>query len=211
MPTTLTLTSPGQPAQALTVPTSWANVPLAQFVALHAPELGEQRTAAELLLGLDAGALGQLAADDVVYIANLIEFASDPSPVLDLLPTPSLPDVGSLPWGCLVLCQQQFESNAERPALASLPYVLALYRCQLRYGNTDRLDQVLAAVLAAPVTEVYADGAFFLAAARRSRSGTPPTTATTQSPTTKSLKLAARSWRHALALRWPWTRWQAAM
>jgi hypothetical protein len=208
MSTTLTL---HPTARVLTVPTSWADVSLAQFVALHAPEADDERRPAELLLSLEAGGLDQLAADDVQYLSNLLAFASDASDMEALLPTPGLPDVGSLPWGCLVLCQQQFEANAERPALASLPYVLALYRCQLRYGNTDRLDQVLAAVLAAPVTEVYADGAFFLAAARRSRSGTPPTKATTQSPTTTSLKPVARSWRRALGLRWPWTRWRAAM
>lgn len=210
MPTTLTLTAPGQPTQALTVPTSWADVSLAHFVALHAPEPGDERTAAELLTGLDAGALGQLAADDVVYLSNLLAFASDPGDVEALLPTPGLPDVGALPWGVLVLCQQQFEANAERPALACLPYVLAAYRCQLLHGNTDRLDVVLAQVLAAPVTEVYADGAFFLAAARRSLSGTSQTKATTTSPATKKSKLAARIWRRVSVWRWPWMRSPAA-
>lgn len=207
MPTTLTLHPTGQ---VLTVPTSWADVPLAHFVVLHAPEPGDQRTASELLTGLDAGALGQLAADDVVYLSNLLAFASDPSDVEALLPTPGLPDVGALPWGVLVLCQQQFEANAERPALASLPYVLAAYRCQLLHGNTDRLEQVLAQVLAAPVTEVYADGAFFLAAAHRSLSGTSQMNATTTNPATKISKLAARIWRRVSAWRWSWTRSRAA-
>lgn len=210
MPTTLTLTAPGQPAQALTVPTSWADVPLAHFVALLAPEPGDQRTAAELLTGLDAGALGQLAADDVVYLANLLEFSSDPGPVLELLPPPGLPDVGALPWGCLVLCQQHFEANDERPALASLPYVLAVYRCQLAHGNTDRLEQVLAQVLAAPVTEVYAEAQAFYSACQQSLSGTPRTRATTMTPPTKSSTPAAKSWLSGLGLRWPWTRWPAA-
>jgi hypothetical protein len=207
MPTTLTLHPTGQ---ALTVPTCWADVPLAHFVALHAPEPGEQRTAAELLLGLDAGALSQLAADDVVYLANLLEFSSDANDVEALLPTPGLPNVGALPWGVLVLCQQQFEANAERPALASLPYVLAAYRCQLLHGNTDRLDAVLAQVLAAPVTEVYADGMAFTSAAHRSLSGTSQTKATTTSQPTRKLKPAAKTWRRSLAWRWPWTRWRAA-
>jgi hypothetical protein len=210
MPTTLTLTAPGQPAQALAVPTSWADVSLAHFVALHAPEPGEQRTATELLTGLDAGALGQLAADDVVYLSNLLAFASDPGDVEALLPAPGLPDVGTLPWGVLVLCQQQFEANAERPALASLPYVLAAYRCQLLHGNTDRLEQVLAQVLAAPVTEAYADGAFFLAAAHRSLSGTSQTKATTTSQPTKKSKPVARIWQRVSAWPWPWMRSPAA-
>lgn len=203
MPTTLTLQPTGQ---VLNVPTSWADVTLAQFVALHAPEPGEQRTVAELLLGLEAGALNQLAADDVPLIANLIAFAQDTSEVEALLPTPALPEVGGLPWGVLVLCQNQFQANAERPALASLPYVLAAYRCQLRYGNTDRLEQVLAQVLAAPVVEVYADGMAFTSACQRSLSGTPRKTATTTSQPTKKSKPAASTWRSGLGLRWPWTR-----
>lgn len=207
MPTTLTLTTPdGQPAQTLTVPTKWADVTLAHYVALLAPAPDEQRTAAELLLGLDAGGLGQLAVDDVQYIANLIEFASDPSPVLELLSTPGLPDVGTQPWGCLVLCQEHFRENEERPALASLPYVLAVYRCQLTHGNTNQLEAMLAQVLAQPVTEVYADAAFFLAAARRSLSGTRQTKATKATPATKSSKPAASSWLSSLGLRLPWTR-----
>jgi hypothetical protein len=208
MPATLTLHPTGQ---VLTVPTSWADVSLAQYVALLAPAPeGEQLTAAELLLGLGAGGLDQLAADDVVYLSTLLAFSLDPEPVTALLPTPGLPDVGALPWGCLVLCQQEFEANAERPGLASLPYVLAVYRCQLRDGNTDRFEQVLAQVLAAPVTEVYADGAFFLAAARRSLSGTPPTKATSPTPPTKSSMPAAKSWLRGLGLRWPWMRSRAA-
>lgn len=207
MPTTITLTTPdGQPAQVLTVPTSWADVPLATFVALLAPVEGEQRTAAELLLGLDASGLGQLVVDDVQYIANLIEFASDPTPVLELLPTPGLPDVGALPWGCLVLCQEHFREHDERPALASLPYVLAVYRCQLAEGNTDQLDAMLAQVLAAPVTEVYAPAQAFYSACQQSLSGTPRTRATKATPPTKSSTPAARNWLSGLGLRLPWTR-----
>jgi len=207
MSSPITLTTPdGQAAQVLTVPTSWADVSLGQYVALLAPSEGEPRTALDVLLGLEAGSLNQLAADDVPYLANLLEFANDHSPVLELLPTPGLPDVGTLPWGCLVLCQEHFRENEERPALASLPYVLAVYQCQLRYGNTNRLDQVLTTVLAEPVTAVYADAAFFSAAARRSLSGTPRTKATTVSPPTKNSTPAAKSWLNDLGLRWPWTR-----
>jgi len=192
--------------QVLTVPTSWADVTLATFVALLAPTEGDQRTAAELLLTLPAGGLDQLAADDVVYLANLLEFANDPADVLALLPTPGLPDVGALPWGCLVLCQEQFRENDERPALASLPYVLAVYRSQLADGNANRLDEVLAEVLAAPVTQVYADAQAFYSACQQSLSGTPRTRATKANPVTKSLMPAARNWLSALGLPWPWTR-----
>lgn len=201
MPTTLTLQPTGQ---VLTVPTSWADVTLGQYVALHAPDPQDQRTAAELLLGLEAGALNRLAAADVVYLSTLLAFATDPSPVLALLPTPGLPDVGTLPWGCLVLVQEHFRDEAYdgRPDLAHLPYVLAVYRCQLSWGNTGKVEQLEQALLASPVTECYADAAFFLAAARRSLSGTSPTpNATTTTPTKKSWMPAARSWLSGLGLR----------
>jgi hypothetical protein len=162
MPTTLTLQPTGQ---VLTVPTSWADVSLAQFVALHAPAEGEPRTAAELLLGLEAGALDDLHIDEVQYFTTLLAFAADPSPVLELLPTPGLPDVGSQPYGCLVDVQQRLEEEPDRPWLAHGPYLLALYRVQLTYGRYDasKVAACEAALLAAPVTEVYGDMAHFIA------------------------------------------------
>ena len=109
MPTTLHLTTPdGAVAQMLSVPTQWADVTLAQFVALLAPEPDDERSKAEVLLGLEGGGLNQLAADDVVYLANLLQFSKDVSPVLELLPTPGLPDVGALPYAALLLVQQKF-------------------------------------------------------------------------------------------------------
>ena len=205
MPTTLTLITPdGQPAQVLTVPTSWADVSLAQFVALHAPTPGDERTAAELLLGLPAGGLGQLAADDVPYLANMLAFAQDASPVLALLPTPGLPDVGSLPYGTLLLAQAVFEAEPDRPALAYGPNLLALYRSQMVLGkyNGDHVAACLAALLAAPVTESYADLSHFLQACRNWQPGTRQTTPTTASPKTRNWKLTpTHRWLNALARR----------
>lgn len=208
MPIPITLTAHGQPAQVLTVPTSWADVTLATFVTLHAPEPGEQCTAAELLLGLPAGGLGQLAADDVPYLANLLEFANDPSPVLELLPTPGLPDVGTLPYGTLVMAQQHLLANAERPMLASAPYLLALYRVQLAYGKYDeaKVAACLAALLAAPVTECYGDLSHFLQACRTWQPGTRQARPTTLTPMTKnSTPTRTRRWLSALGLSSAWT------
>jgi hypothetical protein len=213
MPTTITLITPaGAPAQVLTVPTQWRDVTLAQYVALHAPVADEPRTVAELLLGLEAGALGQLAADDVPLLAGLISFTDDVEDVLQLLPTPGLPDVGSLPYGCLLLCQQHFEANGDRPDLASLPFLLAVYRCQLTYGSVDgeRVGKMLELLLASPVTEVYADGAYFLAACRNWRPGTRRTKPTTTSPKTKSTMPAVKTWLRGLGLPSHWTRSPAA-
>ena len=209
MPTTLTLQPTGQ---VLHLPTQWADVTLGQFVSLFAPAPDEHRTVAELLLGLDAGGLHQLAADDVPYLANLIAFATDASPVLELLPTPGLPDVGGLPYGCLLLCQQHFEANADRPDLASLPYLLAVYRCQLTYGNVqgERVAKLLEQLLAAPVTECYADGAHFLAACQNWQPGTRQTKPTSMNPKTRKWMPAVRTWLHGLGLPSRWMRSPAA-
>lgn len=207
MPTTLTLSPTGQ---TLTVPTRWADVSFEQFVALLAPPADETRTTADILLGLEAGALDQLAAADVAYLGHLLTFALDPTPVTELLPTPGLPDPGRLPWGCLVLCQQHYEAQADRPELVSLPFVLAVYRCQMRYGSTERLEEMLAEVLVAPVTETYPDAAFFHAAWPRSRSATPPTSATTTSLPTKKLKPARPTWLSALGRPWRYMPWRTA-
>jgi hypothetical protein len=209
MPTTLTLTTPdGQSAQVLHVPTRWLDVTLAQFVALHAPADGEPRTAAELLLGLEAGALGDLHIDEVQYFTNLLAFAADPSPVLELLPTPGLPDVGSQPYGCLVDVQQHLAEAPGRPWLAYGPYLLALYRVQVAYGRYDA-SKVAAcedALLAAPVTECYGDMAHFIGAWQTWLNATPQTQPTTVSLTTLNLRRTpSRRWLKGLGLCWPWT------
>lgn len=180
--------------QALTVPTSWADVTLAQYVALLAPAEGDQRTAAELLLGLDAGGLNELAADDIPYLANLLEFASDPSPVLELLPSPGLPEVGTLPYGTLLMAQQHIQADPERPLLAYGSYLLALYRVQLTYGKYDeaKVAACLAALLASPVTECAGDMGHFIGGYRNWLNGTPRTKPTTSNLKTKSSTPAAK-------------------
>jgi hypothetical protein len=213
MPTTLPLTLPdGATALTLTVPTQWADVTLAQFVALYAPEAGDTRLRAEVLCGLEAGGLNQLAADDVQYLANLLEFATDPSPVLALLPTPGLPSVGSLPYGILLEAQQHMAADVERPWLAHGPYLLALYRVQLLWGkySAEKVAACQAALLASPVTESYADAAFFLSSYKSWLSGTSPTKPTTMSPKTPSSKPGTRNWLSGLGLSLGWMQQPAA-
>jgi hypothetical protein len=206
MPTTLPLYPTDQ---VLPVPTQWADVTLAQFVTLFAPEPDDTRRLAEVLMGLEAGGLDDLAADDVQYIANLLAFAADPSPVLELLPTPGLPSVGSQPYGVLLLAQQRMEAEPERPWLSYGAHLLALYRVQLLWGKCDlsRVAACEAALLASPVTEVYADAAFFLNSYRTWLNDSPPTKPTTTSPqTTKSrraLKNSATALRRFWASIWP--------
>lgn len=208
MPTTLTLQPTGQ---VLTVPTSWADVTLQQFVALHAPEPGDERTAAEVLLNLPSGGLDQLAAQDVPYLANLLAFATDSSPVLELLPSVEVADPGALPWGCLLLVQQHFQAHPDRPDLFHLPRVLAIYRAQLTWGNTNKVAAIEQALLASPVTEVYAEGAAFFGRCRQLSNGTSPTRQTTTSPPTKnSTPTPTRPWLSGLGLPWHWMRRRGA-
>jgi hypothetical protein len=186
------VTLDGQPAQELLVPTQWADVTLAQFLALYAAEPDDIRRPAEVLCGLPAGGLDNLAADDVKYLSNLLAFCQDPADVMSLLPTPGLPDIGSLSFGTMLLAQQYIEANKERPALTHAPYLCALYRIQLAFGKYDpiKVEACLEALLASPVTEVYADCSFFLASWQRWSSATLPTPTTTASPAMKKLKRA---------------------
>jgi hypothetical protein len=207
MPFPLTLTTPdGATALTLTVPTQWADVSLGQFVALLAPAADDTRRQAEVLCSLEAGALDQLAADDVQYVANLLAFAADASPVLELLPTPGLPSVGSLPYGILLEAQQHMATHEGRAWLACGPYLLALYRVQLLYGkySAEKVAACEAALLAAPVTESYADAAFFLSSYKAWQSGSGPTKPTTTSPKTPNSTRGMRSWLNGLGLSLGW-------
>jgi hypothetical protein len=203
MPTTLTLQPTGQ---VLTVPTKWADVTLAQFVDLEAREPDDERRPAEILLGLEATGLDQLAADDVRYIANLIEFALEPQDVYALHPTPGLPEVGSLPYGTLIMAQQRFSEDPEQPWLRSAAYLLALYRVQMTYGKYDsaKVAACEAALLVSPCTEVYPDAAFFLNSYKRYSSGTGPTLTTTSAPTTTKSKRGMSKFLSGLGLYSGW-------
>jgi hypothetical protein len=209
MPTTLTLAPTGQ---VLHIPTQWGDVSLEQFVCLYAPRPESTSRPAEILCGLEAGALDALAADDVKYLANLLAFAVDPADVMGLLPTPGLPDIGTLPYGTLVEAQQHLEADPERPWLAYGPYVLALYRVQLTYGRYDaaKVAACVAALLASPVTESYADAAFFLNSWQRWRSDTLPTRPTPTTPKTLNSMPVAKNSVRGLARFSAWIQRRAA-
>ncbi len=179
MPTTLPLSN----GQELNVPTRWADVTLAQFVAIHAPEPGDTRRPAEVLCNLPAGGLDALAADDVQYLANLLAFSLDTADVLALEPTPGLPSMGSMPYGLVLEAQDYIRANPERAWMAYAPYLLAICRVHLTYGeyNRNKVAACLEALLAAPVTENYAEAAFFLESLKNYLLGTPPTKTTKSS------------------------------
>jgi hypothetical protein len=186
MPTTLTLQPTGQ---VLTVPTRWADVTLAQFVDLEAPVNGELRSKAEMLLGLQAEGLGELDADYVPYIANLIEFVNEPEDVYELHPTVGLPEVGSLPYGTLLMAQQRFAENPEAPWLRSAAYLLALYRVQMTFGkySAAKVAECEAALLASPCVEVLPDAQYFFLSYKKWWRATP------QTPKTKPTQTMTKS------------------
>jgi hypothetical protein len=213
MPTTITLATPdGAQVKVLTVRTQWADVSLAEFVALYTGGPEAPHRAAEVLCGLEPGGLDDLAADDVKYIAPLLAYAADPSPVLELLPTPGLPDIGSLPYGTLLLAQQHLESAPDKPWIFYGPYLLALYRVQMTFGKYDagKVAACEAALLAAPVTESYADASFFLSSYKAWLSDTPPTKPTTTTTKTKNSTLASKPLRNGSGRFSGWMRRLAA-
>ena len=212
MPHHLTLTpTDGSAPIALIVPSSWDNVSFAQFVTLFAPEPDDARTAAEVLCQLPTGTLDALALDSVHYLVNALEFAADPSPVLEQ-PAPTIPSVGALPYGLFLLVQQHVAAHPDRPEVYYLPRVLALYRSHLLRGKYDdaQVEACEAALLAAPVTESYAEAAAFYGACRPRLSGTPPTKPTPPTTTTQKSTLGSRI-LSALGLRSPSTPLPAAM
>ncbi|MBO2010880.1 hypothetical protein [Hymenobacter negativus] len=211
MPTTLTLTALDTTPLAITVPTRWPDVSFATFVDYLAPAPDEQRLPAEILCGLDAGTLGALALTDAEYLLNLLAFSLDASDVLALPATPGLPDVGSLSYGAMLEVHQHLESQPDRPPLASMAYILAVYRCELLWGkyNEAKVSAAHTALLEAPCTEVYPDASHFMSSWRNWQKGTNPTPKTAPSSTTKKSTPVPKSWASGLARCFTWMRRRA--
>lgn len=190
MPHHLTLTpSDGSPSLPLTLPASWEDITLAQYLQLlTAPDV------LVVLTGLDAETIGRLAADDALYLAHCLAWAADATALDELLPTPGLSDVGQSNYGLLLLATAHIEALPEgTPSLVAGPYLYALYQSHALWGKVDELkmNACQAAVLATPVTKALPDVAHFLRGWQRSM------TATKRTPTTPS-KPKKRSWRQAL-------------
>lgn len=159
MPATLHLTTPDSPTpRAITVPTAWPEVSLAQFVALFAPAPDEARHLAEILAGLPAGTVGDLTLAAGQQLEQQLAFAADPAAVLALAPPAAGPNVGGSSFGAWLLAQQCLEAAPGRPWLASGAALLAIYRCEALHGmhSARKARACEAALLAAPVTESYA-------------------------------------------------------
>jgi hypothetical protein len=167
----LTLTTAdGNEARQLTVPTSWADVTLNEYLALAVPGI---RSPASVLTDLAPELLDNLPDAARTLLGRCLSFAQDHAPLLELLPTPGLFEIGKCAYGLYQQAAQYVADYPGAPALARGAYLYALYR----NPTSSKMDHQLlalahAAVLARPVTEVYADCAHFLASYERALTGT---------------------------------------
>lgn len=166
-------TQDGADPFSLFVPTCWADVTLAQFIRLITEPDTHPLCA---LTTLTAEQLDALHHGDVALLATRLDFTADTTDLMALTPSPDLPDVGSSTYGQLILANQYAEAHEGQPVLTLAPYLYALYRSQQLSGkyNETKLQQMQTAILAAPVTEVYADVVFILAAWQHFTSATLP-------------------------------------
>ncbi|WP_400190692.1 hypothetical protein [Hymenobacter sp. B81] len=206
----ITTTPDGAECFNLQVPTSWADVTLAQYLRLLTEPDAHPLC---ILTILTPAQLDRLHYTHVAILAHRLEFLADTAALSERASAPDLPDVGDSTYGQMVLATQYLEQHADQPLLACAPYLYALYRHQQLLGRYDevRLAEMEAAVLAAPVPDVYADLVFILAAWQRSTSATLPTSRMTwtSTPTTNSTPVW-KTWLRSLACLRPWTRSAAA-
>lgn len=194
MPLTLSLVTPdGEPAWHGAVPTSWADITVAQYLRLL--------TETELpricvLTTLEEETLNQIAAQDAAYLFSCVAFVEDESELLELKPSPDLVDMGSASYGQLLLVQQFMAANPDQIMLAYAPWMYAVYESerQLRSFNSNaRMQHLYEATLAAPLPTVYADLMAFLQAWSSFMRGSTRPQMTTN-PKTMSWRQVLRNW-----------------
>lgn len=198
---TLTSTAPDTPPVALTLPTGWHEVTMATYLRTITPHPTDSLLS--ILSGLAPDVINQLQADDVTMLCHTIAFALDHTELLELEPSPGLPDVGAQPYGLLAVATAHVNGLDEGvPAIAAGPYLCALYRTHAMFGQMPdkRVTSVEAAILASPVTEVYADSAAFLRGWSNSTSATKRTPTTISNSKMPSSTPASRSWLKGLGL-----------
>ena len=170
MLTTLHLITPDSPTpRAITVPASWADVSTAQYLALQAPDAPWLA----VLTGLAPELLARLRDADAALLTARLAFALDAAPLRALLPTPGLYEVGNCLYGLLLRFEQFLGQHPDAPALAYGAYLCALYRNPVLPSQLDEptLAAAHAAVLAAPITETFADAQHLLASYTRAKDG----------------------------------------
>ncbi len=200
--TNLTLTAvSGGESFTLSVPTSWLDVTLEQFIAWQCSDA----PAVCALSGISPEQLERLAWQDAAYLTNLLAFAAElPDPPAD----PGLKDPGAATYGQMLLGTQYVEANPDKPDVWYAPYLYALYRTREVYGRYDeaKIAQMQAAILQEPVGKCFGDVCFFYSGWLLSMRDTSPTPKTMPSPTKTKTKRAWPSWVSGLGRCLPWTR-----
>lgn len=166
---TLTTTD-GQLLANVTVPTCLPDVTLSQWLAFVAPNSPE---ADSVMTGLTPEVLATLQEADRAQLLEHLLFLTEAPVLRELLPTPGLYEIGHCAYGLQCQAQAYFDAHPGLTRLAQGAYLCALYSAPT--GSTmapEQLAAAHAAVLAAPVTEVYADCQYFLASWERNHNGT---------------------------------------
>ena len=179
MPATLTLTTvAGQLLSSVVMPTCLADVTLAQWIAFVTPNSPE---ADAVMTGLSPEVLATLSEADRAHILDLLLFLTDAPVLRQLLPTPGLYEVGHCAYGLSEKASNYFAAHPELTRLAQGAYLYTLYREPLDWRTAPaQIAAAHAAVLAQPVTAVYADCQHFINSWERVQNGvtalgpTPP-------------------------------------
>jgi hypothetical protein len=204
-------TPDSQPIQQLILPASWAEFTLSQYLAAHTR--GSAHAPVLRLSGLLDEVLSNLTAEDAEGLLLHLRAALEEDVLAALLPTPGLLEIGSSAWGLYEQAQAHLTATPEAHPLAHGAYLYALYRAPTgSRANEQQLAAAHAAVLAQPVTAVYADCLHFLASYQRAVSGTslPGPAQPGILRIVRPVAPAPQTWRARLGNLWnPTTRLQA--
>jgi hypothetical protein len=155
----------------LPMPTSWAELTLAQYIVLATPGAVALATA---LPSLTPELLNELNSDEQSALASYVVTMLDEQVLASLLPTPGLLEIGMSAYGLYRQAEKYLTTIPDAHPMAHGAYLYALYRNPTgTTANEQELAAAHAAVLARPVVEVYADCAFFLASYARVGTGEP--------------------------------------
>jgi hypothetical protein len=157
--------------QQIALPTTWADLTVAQYLALATPGAISLAT---VLPDLAPEVVAQLSDADQQLLADRVLAELDEQVLADLLPTHGLLEIGRSAYGLYDQAQQYLATIPNAHPLAHGAYLYALYRAPTgSRADEQQLAAAHAAVLARPVTTVYADCLYFLASYRRVGTGAP--------------------------------------
>ncbi|OGX81996.1 hypothetical protein BEN47_05085 [Hymenobacter lapidarius] len=192
--------------QRLTAPTAWPEITLAQYLALRAPAAPW----VAVLTGLSPEQLATLPEATRAQLLDRLMFVLDDAPLRELLPTPGLYEVCNCSCGLLLQAQRHAAAHPEASPLAFGAYLHALYSTPAATSVDEQaVAAAHAAVLARPVTEVYADAAHFLASYERCAAGirTDGPIQPGLSRIMKTVPAPKWTWLWLKGRLWPWGAW----